>query len=81
MERVPYVYPDIAREANVDGTVIVDALVCEHGSVVRTQLRKSIPMLDASALTAVAQWTFTPARDSSGTISCWIEVPVKFSLK
>jgi len=75
------VYPDIALEAHVDGTVVLDALVCEHGRVVDARKRKSIPMLDAAAIECVLHWTFLAAHDSSHAYSCWTEVPVKFTLR
>ena len=52
------IYPQIAREAGVDGTVMVSALVCEHGHVVEARVVKSIPMLDAAACEAARKWTF-----------------------
>lgn len=81
LERVAPEYPAIARDAGVDGTVKLDLLVCRHGRVVQTRVTKSIPMLDAAAVTCVEQWTFEPGRDSSRTADCWVvETPVKFTL-
>ena len=80
LEKVPYIYPDIAREAGVDGTVIVHACVCEHGRVIQTHAR-SIPMLDAAAMDAVSRWTFQPASTDGKDVPCWIDVPVRFSLR
>ncbi len=80
VQRVPPSYPDIAREAGVDGTVLVDALVCEHGNVVDTHVQKSIPMLDAAAADAVMRWKFKPATYHGRAVPAWLAVPVKFSL-
>jgi len=73
-------YPDAAREAGVDGTVIVAALVCEHGRVVDEAIVESIPMLDAAALEAVSGWTFVPARYQGRPVARWVDVPVRFTL-
>jgi periplasmic protein TonB len=78
--RIPPLYPDIAREANVDGTVMVQALVGKDGKVKDTRVVKSIPMLDAAALAAVKQWVFKPALSNNKPVAVWVAVPVKFSL-
>ena len=73
-------YPDIAREANVDGTVMVQALVGKDGKVKDTKVVKSIPMLDAAAVAAVKQWVFKPALSNNKPVAVWVAVPVRFSL-
>ena len=77
---MPPAYPDIAREAGVDGTVMVQALVGKDGRVKDTRVVKSIPMLDASALTAVKQWVFKPALSNNKPVAVWVAVPVRFTL-
>ena len=79
--KVPPTYPDLAREANVDGTVMVQALVGKDGRVKDTRVVKSIPMLDASALAAVKQWVFKPALSNNKPVAVWVAVPVRFSLR
>lgn len=78
--RVAPQYPDIAREAGVDGTVLVQALVGKDGRVKDVRVQKSIPMLDASAIAAVKQWVFKPALSNNKPVAVWVAVPVKFSL-
>ncbi len=73
-------YPDIAREAGVDGSVMVQALVGKDGKVHDVKVVKSIPMLDQSAVTAVKQWVFKPALSNNKPVAVWVAVPVKFSL-
>lgn len=78
--KVAPLYPDIAREAGVDGQVMVQALVGKDGHVKDVRVVKSIPMLDASAVTAVKQWVFKPALSNNKPVAVWVAVPVKFSL-
>ena len=78
--KVAPVYPDLAREAGVDGLVIVRALVCACGEVSEVRIRKSIPMLDGAALRAVSQWIFDPALIGGEPVATWVEIPVRFSL-
>lgn len=73
-------YPDLAREASVDGTVMVQALVGKDGRVKDTRVVKSIPMLDAAAIAAVRQWVFKPALSNNKPVAVWVAVPVKFTL-
>jgi protein TonB len=87
--KVAPVYPDIAREASVDGTVMVQALVGKDGRVKDTRLvdksgkpvTSSIPMLDAAAITAVRQWVFKPALSNNKPVAVWVAVPLKFTLR
>jgi len=78
--RVSPVYPDLAREAGVDGTVNVQALVGKDGKVKDVRVVKSIPMLDEAAKAAVRQWVFKPALSNNKPVAVWVGVPVKFSL-
>lgn len=75
------VYPDIAREAGVDGTVMVQALVGKDGRVKDVRVVKSIPMLDQAAITAVKGWVFKPALSNNKPVAVWVGCPVKFSLR
>jgi TonB family protein len=42
---------------------------------------KGLPMLDASAVTAVKQWIFKPALSNNKPVAVWVAVPVRFSLQ
>jgi TonB family protein len=74
-------YPTLAREAGVEGTVIIQALVGRDGLVKNTRVVKSIPMLDAAAVVAVRQWVFKPARARNAPVAVWVATPVRFSLR
>ena len=78
--RVTPIYPDLAKEAGVDGTVNVQALVGKDGKVKDVRVVKSIPMLDEAAKAAVRQWVFKPALSNNKPVAVWVGVPVKFSL-
>jgi protein TonB len=78
--QVAPVYPDAAREAGVEGTVLVRALVCRSGRVLDVTIMRSIPMLDAAAVDAVRQWVFKPALAQGEAVAVWVAVPVRFTL-
>lgn len=74
-------YPDAAREANIEGTVVVQALIGRDGLVKETKVVNSVPELDASAVAAVEQWTFTPAKNKGEPVAVWVAIPVQFTLR
>ena len=78
--KVNPVYPEMAREANVDGTVMIQALVGKDGKVHDVRVVKSIPLLDKSAEDAVRLWVFKPALANNKPVAVWVGVPVRFSL-
>jgi TonB family protein len=80
VRKVPPEYPDLARNTHVDGEVRVRALVGPDGLVRKTEMAKSIPMLDEAAQVAVRQWRFVPATRNGATACAWTTVPVKFTL-
>lgn len=78
--QVKPIYPDLAREAGVDGKVVVQALVGKDGKVKDVRVVKSIPMLDEAAKVAVRKWIFKPALSNNKPVAVWVGVPVNFSL-
>lgn len=75
-------YPDLPREAGVEGLVIVHALVGTNGRVMRVELddKRSIPMLDQAALEAAKRWVFTPAIWNGKPIPYWCPISFRFVL-
>jgi protein TonB len=74
------VYPAVARSARVDGIVIIEATIDEQGNVIRTQVLRSIPLLDDAALAAVRQWKFTPTLLNGVAVPIVMTVTVNFKL-
>jgi periplasmic protein TonB len=54
------VYPVIAREARVQGTVVVEAVISKEGTVERARVLSGPPMLTAAALGAIQQARYEP---------------------
>ena len=74
-------YPALARESRVDGIVILDVIIDETGVVTSTRVLKSVALLDQSAIEAVRQWKFTPARLNGEAIPIVMTVTVSFRLQ
>jgi protein TonB len=75
------VYPPMARQARVEGTVLIDASIDEDGKVKAARVSRSVPLLDQAALSAVRQWIFTPARLNGQPVGVSITVTVEFRLE
>jgi TonB family protein len=54
------VYPPLARQAGVNGVVVIEVLIDSAGNVAEAHILRSIPLLDQAALDAVRQWRFMP---------------------
>ena len=73
-------YPPLARQAHVWGTVVVNAVIDEHGNVVQARALSGHPLLISAALKAVLQWKYEPTLLSGTPVAVEMEVTVHFSL-
>ena len=71
-------YPEFAREAQIQGKVILHVLVGKDGRVKNVKVKRSITGLDDVAVKAVKQWVFKPALSNNKPVAVWVEVPVDF---
>jgi protein TonB len=74
------VYPQDAFVNRIEGTVLVEILIDEHGKVVRASVLGSIPALDAEALRTVQGWLFTPAIHEGRPVATVANAPVTFRI-
>lgn len=76
------VYPEIAREAGIEGLVVIQAFINKSGIVTETVVLKSIPNtgLDEAAMDAIKRTRWKPARQRDMKVGVWISVPVNFKL-
>lgn len=75
------VYPAEAREARVQGVVILEVRIEGDGRVGQARVLRSIPMLDNAALDAVRQWEFEPTLLNGVPTPVVMVVTVQFSLQ
>jgi TonB family protein len=71
------VYPDAARSARVQGTVILEVTVDRQGNVTDARVVESIPLLDQAAVEAVREWKYEPLETDAPRV---FRVPVTFQL-
>ncbi len=76
-------YPQEAREKGYEGEVILRVEVLPNGRVGQIEVKNSsgYELLDRSALTAVKQWKFVPAKKGDTPIPLWVNIPIKFQLQ
>ena len=74
------VYPPLAREARIKGTVVVEAVIDEHGNVVQARVVSGHPLLIDAALQAVLLWKYEPTTLNGQPVSVELLVEVHFNL-
>lgn len=60
IKMVEPVYPEEARKAGVEGTVILEVQTDKTGRVASIKVLRSVPLLDQAAIEAVKQWVYEP---------------------
>jgi periplasmic protein TonB len=78
---VPPEYPRIAREARVEGMVILEAIINERGDIERLKVLRSVALLDGAAMEAVRQWRYTPTTLNNVPVPVLMTITVTFSLR
>ena len=76
------IYPELARESGIQGTVNILFFINEEGVVTEAHVLKGVPNsgLNQAALDAVKKSTWEPARQRDRKVGVWQTVPVKFEL-
>ena len=73
-------YPDMARNARVQGVVILEAVIGADGKVEQARVLRSQPLLDEAALAAVRAWEYTPTLLNGQPTPVIMTVTVQFRL-
>lgn len=80
LEKVNPTYPPAAREAKVQGTVLLKLLVDEKGIPQQVEVLKGHPLLKDEAETAVREWRWQPLRIKGEAQSFYATLTVRFVL-
>ncbi|MCM2257119.1 MAG: energy transducer TonB [Vicinamibacteria bacterium] len=80
IRNVAPVYPDIAKQARVQGIVILEATVDARGHVSDVRVLRGIPLLDQAAIDAVRQWRYQPTLMNGIPVPVILTVTVNFKL-
>jgi periplasmic protein TonB len=80
VRRVAPTYPPLARQARIQGTVILQAQISKTGDIENLQLISGHPMLAPAAIEAVKQWKYRPYLLNGEPVEVDTQVQVNFTL-
>lgn len=78
--RVQPLYPLLARQARIQGTVLLQAVISREGTIRNLQVLSGHPMLVQSAIDAVRQWRYRPYFLNDQPVEVETQVTVIFVL-
>jgi protein TonB len=73
-------YPPLARQARIQGTVILQAEISKTGDIENLQVISGHPMLAPAALDAVKQWKYKPYILNGEPVEVDTQITVNFNL-
>jgi periplasmic protein TonB len=75
-------YPDLARQAGMEGLVVVQIVVIETGEPSSPEIARSAgDVLDAAAVKAVMRLRFVPGRQRGRNVKVKLAIPIRFRLR
>lgn len=80
IKQVPPEYPEVARKAGIEGSVILKVLIEKDGSVSQAMVVKGKDILQQAALNAIYQYRFSPAQQNDKPVKVWLTMPIRFQL-
>jgi periplasmic protein TonB len=80
IHRVQPMYPPLARQARIQGTVVLQAEISKDGSIENLRLISGHPMLAPSAIEAVKQWRYKPYFLNGEPVAVETQITVNFTL-
>jgi len=73
-------YPPLARQARIQGTVVLQAVIGKDGSIQGLHVVSGHPMLTNSALEAVKEWRYKPYYLNGEPVEVETTINVNFTL-
>ncbi len=80
IHKVTPMYPALARQARIQGTVVLQALIGRDGAIQNLHVVSGHPLLTGAALDAVKQWRYKPYYLNGEPVEVDTTVNVIFSL-
>ena len=80
VNKVQPIYPPLARQTRISGTVKLHAIIGKDGTVQQLQMVSGHPLLVQAALDAVRQWRYQPTLLNGEPVEVDTEIDVIFSL-
>ncbi len=73
-------YPPLARQARIQGDVVMQATISKDGSIENLSLQSGHPMLAPAAIEAVKQWKYKPYYLNGEPVEVQTQITVSFKL-
>lgn len=75
-------YPDLARQAGIEGTVLLNVLVGDDGKVIQVSVIQSdvTPAMEKAGIEAAKQFMFKPAKQRTVPVRARVAIPIRFKL-
>jgi|SRR5579863_260050 len=80
INKVQPLYPPLARQTRISGTVKLHAIIGKDGTVQRLEVQSGHPLLVQAAQDAVRQWRYQPTLLNGEPVEVDTEIDVIFSL-
>ena len=80
IERIQPQYPSLARQARIQGTVLLRAVISRDGKIENLQVLSGHPMLVQAAMDAVRQWRYRSYYLNNEPVEVETQVTVNFTL-
>jgi periplasmic protein TonB len=75
-------YPPIAKQARIQGAVVLQAIIAKDGTVQKlTVVSSANPLLTPAAMDAVKRWVYIPTILNNDPVEVITEITVNFSLQ
>ena len=81
IKKVAPVYPPLARQARIQGTVIVRVVISVSGDIASVQLISGHAMLAPAAMEAVKKWKYQPYMFDGRAVEVETKIQVNFMLR
>ena len=75
------VYPPLAKQARIQGVVILEAVIGKDGSVNEIKVISGHPLLQQAAIDAVSQWKYKPTLLNGEPVEVVTTVTVNFAFQ
>ncbi|MBI3663366.1 MAG: TonB family protein [Acidobacteria bacterium] len=75
------IYPSLAKQARIQGDVVIDAVIDVKGNIVEMQVISGHPLLVPSALDALRKWKYQPTILNDEPVPVQLVVTIKFRLQ
>jgi protein TonB len=74
-------YPSLALEKNLQGRVVLQALIGKDGSIQDVQLLSGPPLLASAVIDTVLRWHYTPFYRNGQPVEMPTQITVEFTIQ